>query len=453
VIPLMRPGAAGATLRPMSSHITILASGPRGDVQPYVALALGLQAAGHEVTLAADAGFRPLAASHGVPFRPLAIDDMALADSAEGRAALGTNPLVAMRRMRDSARPMIRRMLDDAWRAAQDTDAIVYHPKTLAGPHLAERLGVPAVVAAPVPVLSPTRAFPLPGVVDRGLGGKLNRASYRLTAVSAGMFRGTVDAWRAEALDLPPAPHGVRDVAPDGSPLPRLYAYSEAVLPRPSDWGADTTVSGYWPLGPEPGWAPPEALERFLADGPAPVYVGFGSMPLDDARATAGAVVAGLRAIGARGLLDGPLGAAPGDAVGPDARDMLAIAGVPHVWLFDRVRAVVHHGGAGTTGAGLRAGRPTVIVPHAVDQPFWARVVHERGAAPGPIAADRLDAQRLAAALTEATGAPIASRAAALGRTLRREDGIAAAVRFVGGAIAGARGNGSPPPARHRAAA
>ena len=129
----------------MSSHITILASGTRGDVQPYVSLALGLRAAGHEVTRAADAGFRSLAANHGVPFRPLAIDDMALADSPEGRAALGTNPLVAMRRMRDAARPMIHRMLDDAWRAAQDTDAIVYHPKTLAGPHLSERLGVPAV--------------------------------------------------------------------------------------------------------------------------------------------------------------------------------------------------------------------------------------------------------------------------------------------------------------------
>ena len=302
-------------------------------------------------------------------------------------------------------------------------------------------------------MLSPTRAFPLPGIFGRSLGGTLNRASYRLAAVSAGMFRGTVDTWRAEALDLPPAPHGVRDVAPDGSPLPRVYAYSEAVLPRPSDGGADTTVAGYWPLGPEPGWAPPEALERFLADGPAPVYVGFGSMPLDDARATAAAVVAGLRAIGARGLLDGPFGVALGDSAGPDAGDMLAIAGVPHAWLFDRVRAVVHHGGAGTTGAGLRAGRPTVIVPQAVDQPFWARVVHDRGAAPAPLAADALDARRLAAALTEATGAPIASRAAALGRTLRREDGVAAAVRFLGDAIAGARRDVSRPPAPHRAAA
>jgi sterol 3beta-glucosyltransferase len=110
---------------------------------------------------------------------------------------------------------------------------------------------------------------------------------------------------------------------------------------------------------------------------------------------------------------------------------MLAIAGVPHTWLFERVAAVVHHGGAGTTGAGLRAGRPTVIVPHGIDQPFWARAVHARGASPRPL--ERLD--RLAAALTEAMRNPIAARAAELGRTLRREDGVGAAVRVLSEAI------------------
>jgi sterol 3beta-glucosyltransferase len=136
-------------------------------------------------------------------------------------------------------------------------------------------------------VLSPTRAFPMPGLVRRGLGGTLNRATYRLAALSAGTFRDTVDAWRGEVLDLPPAPHGTRDVAPDGSPLPKLYACSDAVLPRPGDWAADTIVTGYWQLPPAPGWTPDPKLVRFLAAGPPPVYVGFGSMPLDDpARAT-----------------------------------------------------------------------------------------------------------------------------------------------------------------------
>src|SRR5262245_44933966 len=261
------------------THVTILAAGTRGDVQPFIALAHGLLEAGHEVTLGANAEFRSLVASHGVPYHPLSADYMALADSPEGRKALGGNPLTATRRMRSAAAPMVRRLLDDAWVAAQDTDAVVYHAKTLAGPHLAERLGVPAFVAAAVPMLSPTRAFPVPGLVNRSLGGTLNRASYRLSVVAAGMFRKTVDEWRAEVLDLPRAPHGVRDVAPDGSPLPKLYAYSEAVLPRPADWGHDTFVTGYWELPPVDGWAPPADLTAFLAGGRPPVYVGFGSVP------------------------------------------------------------------------------------------------------------------------------------------------------------------------------
>jgi sterol 3beta-glucosyltransferase len=415
------------------THVTILAAGTRGDVQPFIALAHGLLEAGHEVTLGANAEFRTLVASHSVPFHALRVDYMALADSPEGRKALDGNPLSATRRMRAEAAPMVRRLLDDAWAAAQDTDAVVYHPKTLAGPHLAERLGVPAFVAAAVPMLSPTRAFPVPGLVKRrSLGGTLNRASYRLAAAAAGVFRGTVDEWRAEVLDLPHAPHGVRDVAPDGSPLPRLYAYSDAVLARPADWGADTIVTGYWDLGPEPGWRPDPALERFIAAGRAPVYVGFGSMPLDDPHSSAREIAAGLRAIGARGLLDGPLGA----ALEPSA-DMLAIAGVPHHWLFERVAAVVHHGGAGTTGAGLRAGRPTVIVPHAVDQPFWARAVHARGASPRPLDPQQL--RHLPAALEQALRDPIAARARELGYALRREDGVATAVARVSEAIAGER--------------
>src|SRR5262249_49952472 len=231
-------------------------------------------------------------------------------------------------------------------------------------------LGVPAFVAAPVPMLSPTRAFPVPGLVKQAtLGGTLNKASYRLSAKAAGVFRGTVDEWRQEVLDMPKAPHGVRDVNPDGTPLPKLYAYSEAVLPRPRDWGEDTIVTGYWELGPPPDWTPPPALEAFLAQGPPPVYVGFGSMPVEN---IAQEITDALRAANVRGLLAHPL-----ETTAPDMR---TIGDIPHSWLFPRVAAVVHHGGAGTTGAALIAGKPSVVMPQGVDQPFWARVVERQNA-------------------------------------------------------------------------
>ncbi|WP_028066025.1 glycosyltransferase [Solirubrobacter soli] len=362
----------------MSSHVTILAAGTRGDVQPSVALALGLLDAGHDVTLAANAELEAFITAYDVPFSPLATPT-----GSEG----------------------VRRMLDDAWVAAQDTDAIVAHPKTLAGPHLAERLGVPSFAAAPVPMLTPTRVFPVPGLVKAPtLGPTLNKASYRLAKASERTFKGTVASWREETLDLPHAPHGVE--------APTLYAYSETVLPRPSDWNSDTTVTGYWFLGPAPDWTPDPKLRRFLGTGAPPVYVGFGSMPTD--RKTGPRVVDALRTAGVRGLIAG-LEIEPAD-------DMLAIGDVPHEWLFERVAATVHHGGAGTVGAGLRAGKPAVIVPQAADQPFWARAVHATGAAPAPVG--RLD--DLAEAIRDALiRAPIA---ADLGRVLRREHGVATAI-------------------------
>jgi sterol 3beta-glucosyltransferase len=399
----------------MPSHVTILAAGTRGDIQPFVALGRGLRDAGHDVTLAANTEFRALVHEYGVPFRALGADWLKLADTEEGREALH-HPLTASKRMRELSEPMVRRMLDDAWAAAQDTDAIVYHPKTMAGPHLSERLGVPAFVASAVPVLSPTRAFPMPGLVKRrSLGGTLNHASYRLAKLSTRPYRDTIDAWRGEVLDLPPAK--------ELPPLPTLYAYSEAVVPRPSDWSDDTFVTGYWnvppALPPARGWTPDPALASFLAAGPAPVYVGFGSMPVDD---IAEQVVSGLRQAGVRGLIAAPV---------PPADDMFAVGDVPHHWLFEHVAAVVHHGGAGTTGAGLRAGRPTVIVPQGVDQPFWAHRVHAIGAAPAPVR----DLRHLGDGVSEALGDPIARRTSELGRALRREDGVATAVRLLEAAM------------------
>ena len=317
--------------------------------------------------------------------------------------------------MRKVAAPMIRRMLDDAWVAAQDTDAIVHHPKTLAGPHLSERLGVPAYAACAVPMLTPTRAFPVPGLV------KARAWAPRSTTRATGSPRPQPGPTRA------PSPPGARrhSTSPthptDLDPPPTLYAYSEAVLPRPSDWGTETIVTGYWFLPPAPSWKPDAELQRFLGTGAPPVYVGFGSMPTDT-RHAAPEVVAALRAAGVRGLIAG-LDIEPAD-------DMLAVEDVPHDWLFERVAVTVHHGGAGTVGAGLRAGKPAVIVPQGVDQPFWARAVHTAGAAPKPVD----DLTHLADAITAATR--LTPRAADLGRLLRREQGVPNAVAQLAGAPA-----------------
>jgi sterol 3beta-glucosyltransferase len=237
-------------------------------------------------------------------------------------------------------------------------------------------------------------------------------------------------SWR-KAHGLPPQPWGTSVVhRDDGTRVPFLNGWSSHVAPDPPDWpsrGVETT--GYWFLDRPDDWTPPAALTAFLDDGPPPVYVGFGSMAGRDPRRTTRIVLDALRRAGCRGLLASGWG-------GLSARDLPASVHlcdqVPHDWLFPRVAAVVHHGGAGTTAAGLRAGRPTVVCPFFGDQPFWGRRVHDLGAGPPPIPQTHLTAERLARALRTVTECPsIRARAAAVGEKIRREDGVANAVAFI----------------------
>ena len=407
--------------------ITILTAGSRGDVQPFVALAQGLKRAGHDATLAAGAGFEGFVRERGVAYARLQADYQELATSERGRAALGGSPVAVLRSLRESVLPMAREALDDAWAAARGADAIVYHPKALAGAHLAEKLDVPCFLALPVPLLAPTAAFPAPGIAARNLGGFLNRITYALPRAAALPFHGTINRWRREALDLP-----ARDLFTDpfrrnGKPLPVLYAFSPRVVPPPPDWSADVHVTGYWFLD-GPDHAPPE-LVRFLEAGPPPVYVGFGSMAGRDPGRTADVVLEALERAEQRGIVATGWG---GLTMRSAPSHVFVTEAVSHDWLFPRVRAVVHHGGAGTTAAGLRAGKPTLVCPFSVDQPFWGHRVAALDAGPKPIPASRLTAEALADAMGQAACDPFyRQRAAEVGEAIQREDGVGRAVEVI----------------------
>ena len=413
-------------------NITILTAGTRGDVQPFVALALGLQQAGHHVTLAAEAGFAPLITGHGVPNAPLRADFQALATSEEGRGALGGNPLAILRTLRTSVLPGARTLLEDAWAAAQGADVLVCHPKTLAGPHLAEKLDVPCFLALPVPSLVPTQAFPAPGVATRDLGGFLNRLTYSLTQAAVFPFHGLINRWRRETLNLASQPLFADPFALGGKPLPVLYGFSPHVVPPPSDWPDHVYVTGYWFLD-EPAWTPPPDLVRFLEAGPPPVYVGFGSMASQDPKQTTSVVLETLARTGQRGIVATGWGGLEARSSSPD---VFVLDTVPHDWLFPRVSVVVHHGGAGTTAASLRAGKPTVICPFAADQPFWGQRTSALDVGPEPILASRLRAETLADALYQAAHDPFfEQRASEMGAALRREDGVGRAVEVLERAV------------------
>jgi UDP:flavonoid glycosyltransferase YjiC (YdhE family) len=412
-------------------RITITTIGSRGDVQPYIALGSGLQAAGHTVCVATHARFETLTTGAGLNFAPVAGDPRTVAfNSDSGKDESGKN-LNALRFTRDLLRLLEVsqcELLRGVWSACQNADMVIASPLGMAFAfHAVDKLGIPVVRAFYDPA-SPTRHYSAAFVPDTfRLGGRLNLWTHYLSRQLLWlMMQSSANKMRRDVLNLPPLsardPFGTMD----RQAWPLLYAYSPRVVPRPPDWGNWIHVTGYWFLKRPADWSPPEDLVEFPESGPPPVYVGFGSMPNANPEESTNLVIDALTKAGQRGvLLTGWNGLSRTNV--PD--DFYVIDEVPHDWLFPRMAAVVHHGGAGTTAEGLRAGVPSLIIPFLVDQPYWGRRVHALGVGPRPILRERLTTDSLARAIHTAVRDPdMGRRARALGRQIRSEDGVARAV-------------------------
>ena len=417
-------------------RILILTVGTRGDVQPYLALAVGLQRAGHDVTICTCRMFESFVVARDVGYLPLNDDIRDFMESDDGRIAMETttNLVSAIRtgiRLMPKLTGMMHRQIDEMWAAADSLqpDLILFHKKAIGAEDFAEQIGCRCALAFYLPMYVPTGEAPAFGFPRMPLGRWYNRLTYRMiefvTRLSSGKF---VKRWRLDQVLPAKRPPYFRHA--DGIPVASLQAYSPSVIPQPSDWPDHATVTGYWFLDDE-SYEPEARLKSFLANGPPPIYVGFGSIFGRNPRATTERVIEGVRRAGCRAILAAGWG-------GLDLRDfnlpdtMLAIEAADHNWLFPRVAAVVHHGGCGTTAAGLRAGRPTIICPFFGDQPFWGRIVYELGVGPKPLPQRKLSPAALCHAIRSTLAdETLQSNAEALGRKIRAETGVENAVRFV----------------------
>jgi sterol 3beta-glucosyltransferase len=240
------------------------------------------------------------------------------------------------------------------------------------------------------------------------------------------IYRSPINQFRKSVLDLPPA-KGENILR--GKPITKLYAYSEAVVPRPADWDESSVVTGYWFLDAPANWQPDPQLVRFLQEGSMPVYIGFGSMFIGGGKHKTEIAIQALRLAGQRGILATGWGGLTADS---SSKDIFVLDSIPHDWLFPKVATIVHHGGAGTTGAAIRAGKPQIICPFVGDQFFWGRRVADLGVAPSPIPQTILTAERLADAMKYAvTNANLQQRALSIGETIRAENGVERAVRRI----------------------
>lgn len=391
-------------------RLLIVTYGTEGDSRPLAALGCALMRAGHDVHLLADADTLDTARSLGVPATALAGD------------IRGT--LSGMTAMRKIERALIRiveartpEWMQQAMALGAGCDAVIVSGLTaFAGLSVAEALGVPAIGAMMIPI-SPTAAFASP-LLPLRLPRLLNRSSHAfVNHMVWRTFRATTNRGRV-AIGLPP-----RTALWTAHPV--LYGVSPALLPDIDDWPGNAVACGQW-VPPSQDWTPPAALVDWIEAGPPPVYAGFGSMSGFDAPRVRAAL---LEAIGDRRVLFNP-GWSGIDTTGlPDT--IHVIGNVPHDWLLPRCALAIHHGGSGTTHSACRAGIPSVIVPFAGDQPFWAGRLRALGIADRVLDGRRASAAGLGRAVEFAGRTGTRARAAALGAAMRGEDGCATAVAWV----------------------
>jgi UDP:flavonoid glycosyltransferase YjiC (YdhE family) len=410
-------------------RILIAAVGSRGDVAPLTGLGTALRGAGHNVTVAAFGMFEELVTGCGLGFRLVPGDPQLLQASQQGQRwqERGTGPASAVRFAR-----LVSGLMRDVnagilQAARQGTDVLL--PAGMAwfgGYRIAQELGLPSIGLALQPT-HPTSQFPPPGLMTHSVGRWGNRAlASTLMAAGAGALdRSSRPLWAQEGI-----PGSIRGLyrRQEATRWPFIYGYSPAVVPRPPDWRAGIEVAGYWWPAHPANWTPPADLERFLAAGPPPVFVGFGSRnPADAARLT-GIVAAARRQAGVRMIIQAGW-ANLGSALADDD-DVIVIGEAPHDCMFPKMAAVVHHAGAGTTAAGLRAGVPTVSVPMITDQPFWASRVTALGAGPAAVPYKSLSAGSLGAAISDAVNRDsYRTRAQEIARQLASEDATLPVIR------------------------
>jgi len=402
-------------------HIGIISLGTRGDAQPYIAVGRQLQELGHRVTLITNDDHRVLTEDHGLGFRPVCGSFRKLLESPEGVEWLASSdsPGRYVRAFGDLFGPLAYDWVTAVHDAVGDLDAALVHSTTVGGICAVQARGLPFVVVSPFPWVASRelRILGLPGPrwlvgwLEVALSGVAQRKLWQPLAKGAERY------WRERGLpsQLNPWAHVLE------RQVPHLHLFSEAVIPRPSDWPACAEVTGFCFLDAPQDWQPDEALRAFLEAGPAPIYIGFGSMTGLAPEVLAALTRQALDETGQRAVIGMGWG---GLAAFANSSDALIVHDVPHEWLFPRMAAVVHHGGAGTTAAALRAGRPNVIVPFFGDQPQWGHRVAEIGAGPPPILKRKLSASRLRDAIDRAVSRPAyAERAAEIAARIAAEDG------------------------------
>jgi len=406
-------------------NITILTFGSRGDVQPFLPLSLGLMSRGHNVILAAPARFKSLVEEHGINFFPLAGDPEELSRRLN---EAGYNFFKLLKELMSHAVDIGAEMMRQTDEACRDADLIIHTFAHAVGAHtLAREKNIPDIHIQTFPMFTPTGDYPnisLPNLGNRFLNRLTHTTSLKITELTSSL--GFEQVRRRAGLPKRKLYSPFKD-----SPLrlrtPILCAWSPSLIPPSSDWSPHMYVTGYYFFPYNDSYTPSNQLKEFLESGESPVCVSFGSMVNKNAEKVDEIIQEALKRTDNRGIILSGWGSAKRESIS----DLLYLESAPHDWLLPKCKILIHHGGAGTTSAVLRAGIPQVVVPFMADQPFWGSRVHAIGVAPKPIRVNQLSVEKMVRAVAEAESKYILERAQVTGQVIRSEDGVMNAVALI----------------------
>jgi sterol 3beta-glucosyltransferase len=406
--------------------IVILTYGSRGDVQPFIALARGLQNNGHTVKIAAPHKFDEFVTSHGITFVPLAGDPEEISRLINDA---GTNPALVVASMWKYILSIAPQVSRSAFSACEGADLIIHSFLFTVGGHSwAREHNIPDISVQTFPMFAPTRDFPNASMpnIPPGL------LSYFSHWISSQIFwyggnGGYGSARRANPdIPYPKKLYWPFDARSSLLRTPLLFAYSPSILPRSTAWDKHVHVTGYFFLTEET-YQPDDLLSSFLEVDKPPICISFGSMVNRQAERIDQIVREALTRTNNRGVILSGWGGVKNQST----NDLLYLESAPHDWLLPKCRMIIHHGGAGSTSAGLRAGIPNVVVPFTADQPFWGNRVYTMGVGPRPILIRNLSVEKLSQAIVEAESNEVCKKAQVIGQRIRSENGVIDAVYLI----------------------
>jgi sterol 3beta-glucosyltransferase len=417
--------------------IAIVTVGTRGDLQPYIALGLGLKEAGYKVLVISAKNEQSFVENYGLDFLALNVNIQALMESDEVQEmSKGNNPIKFIVSHLKGSKKMKQLMVatqTEIWNGCQTADIIVFHPGMPIGFFIAQELKKISVMATAFPVIA-TKDYPsILFYTGPRLGKTFNLLTHFIfKKLFWALSKPAVTEFWVNTVkskmnfSVSPIQQQIN------SGMPVLNGYSEHLFHQSKDWGKNIHTTGSWLIEKEPNYTPPKELIDFIESEQLPIYIGFGSMKdITAFTATFEIIIKALEITKQRAVVG--LGWSNLNYDAPIPQNIFLIESIPHSWLFPQMSIVVHHGGAGTTSTGLTAGKPTIIIPHNADQPAWGQRVYELGVGSKPIKKATLTAGKLAAAILYALRPEIIKNAEELGQKLRKENGVSKAVSIITG--------------------